>query len=280
MPETETRSDESAAQADEQQIHLTFDPPLYTQRYSYVYDKLMKANPPVVQMADLGCAEGKFVDRVKQLPFLSELLAADMDPDALSECVYQAQPRAWNYIFPRFLPLTVRVLRANILLPDPSFRNLDAITCIELIEHLPVASLPDFVTTVFGFFNPRILIITTPNSEFNVFFPQLKGGKMRHWDHRFEWTRRQFEDWCTAAASSYSYSVTFDGVGNPPVGSPDVGHCSQIAVFHRLETQPEPTDPIPVLCQELNVFKFPGREKGDPESEPQPFDWSFLQKED
>ena len=32
----------------------------------------------------------------------------------------------------------------------------------------------------------------------------------------------------------YGYSVEFDGVGEDPGGRRDLGHCSQLAVFHRL----------------------------------------------
>jgi len=47
--------------------------------------------------------------------------------------------------------------------------------------------------TVFGFIQPLIAIFTTPNSDFNVLFPDITG--FRHPDHKFEWSRSQFEDW-------------------------------------------------------------------------------------
>lgn len=39
--------------------------------------------------------------------------------------------------------------------------------------------------------------MTTPNFEFNVLFPDFKQGvrKFRHPDHKFEWTRAEFEAW-------------------------------------------------------------------------------------
>ena len=42
-------------------------------------------------------------------------------------------------------------------------------------------------------------MISTPNAEFNVYFPNLNYGTpkstYRHWDHQFEWTRQEFQDW-------------------------------------------------------------------------------------
>lgn len=272
----------TAGLQDEEHIHLTFNPPLYTQSYSFAFDKLFKCNPPVAKMADFGCAEGKFIEHLKQLPFLQELSAVDVDQLALDECRFRAEPRAWNFLFPRFVPLIVRLMRGSVLVPDPTFCGLDAITCVELIEHLPIESVKAFPATVFGYFNPRVVIITTPNCEFNVLFPQLRGGKLRHWDHRFEWNRRQFEDWCNAAADSYGYSVSFTGVGDPPDEFRHVGHCSQIAVFERLSSQPTlSAKEEQVTCKLIESYKYPAREKDAVAEQPlEPFDWSFLQNED
>lgn len=39
------------------------------------------------------------------------------------------------------------------------------------------------------------------------------GRPMRDIDHKFEWTRAEFQSWAEGAAAQYGYSVTFDGVG-------------------------------------------------------------------
>lgn len=199
----------------------------------------------------------------------------------MDECKYTAEPRAWNFLFPRFVPLVVRLIHASVLVPDPTFCGLDAITCIELIEHLPIEALEVFPINVFGYFNPRLVIITTPNCEFNILFPQLRGGKLRHWDHRFEWTRREFQEWCNSAATSYGYAVSFAGVGDPPAEFQHVGHCSQIAIFERLSSHKPPANTDKGTCKLVASYKYPQREKNDePEQPPEPYDWSFLKNED
>ena len=65
---------------------------------------------------------------------------------------------------------------------------------IELIEHLTPDVLEKFPQTVFGHMKPKIVIITTPNQEYNVLFEQFE-GPFRHWDHKFEWTRSEFQNW-------------------------------------------------------------------------------------
>ena len=61
------------------------------------------------------------------------------------------------------------------------------------IEHLYSETLADFPSSIFGGLHPKLVIITTPNSDFNVLFPNFTG--FRHDDHKFEWSRVQFQDW-------------------------------------------------------------------------------------
>lgn len=104
-------------------------------------------------------------------------------------------------------------------------------------------------------FLPKILIVSTPNFEYNVVLQKLQKSnlhteeqeeldektllqscKFRNHDHKFEWTREQFRQWASDLAARHNYNVEFSGVG----GSADVepGFASQIAVFKR-EWRPE-----------------------------------------
>lgn len=149
------------------------------------------------------------------------------------------------------------------------------------IEHLNPEILVQVPANVFGRLRPKLAIFTTPNSEFNVLFPNFE-GPFRHWDHKFEWTRAEFQDWCHDITETYSdYSVTFSGVG---FGQSDhastLGPCSQIATFVRrdfeemarnglfldlahedgslIETiaQTNPTSPMPYKVIEKETYVF------------------------
>ena len=61
------------------------------------------------------------------------------------------------------------------------------------IEHLEADTLKKLPRALFGQLQPSLIIITTPNSEFNEVFPDLEG--FRHIDHKFEWTRKEFQNW-------------------------------------------------------------------------------------
>ena len=51
---------------------------------------------------------------------------------------------------------------------------------------------------------------------------------MRHLDHRFEWTREEFQDWAKGIAKRHRYDVSFQNIGfeDSEVGSP-----TQMGVF-------------------------------------------------
>ena len=99
---------------------------------------------------------------------------------------------------------------------------------MEVIEHLDTNRLTAFEKVVFGNAQPKTVIITTPNVEYNVLFEGLPAGKFRHSDHRFEWTREEFQTWGNRVATTYNYKVNYQ-----PLGPEDekVGAPSQMAIF-------------------------------------------------
>lgn len=84
---------------------------------------------------------------------------------------------------------------------------------IEVIEHMRPDTLSKAMETVFGQLKPKIVVITTPNNEFNVVFDDLNHVKselsrehkfkFRHDDHHFEFNRKEFEDWCQSLLKKY-----------------------------------------------------------------------------
>ncbi len=57
----------------------------------------------------------------------------------------------------------------------------------------------------------------------------------RHPDHKFEWTREEFQLFCNSIAEKYGYKVEYSGIGDPPSiqDREGIGYCSQMAVFLR-----------------------------------------------
>ena len=122
----------------------------------------------------------------------------------------------------------IQLMQGSLLYRDKRLNGFDAAALVEVIEHLDRPRLVALERILFEFARPRHVVITTPNREYNVLFPTLPPGKMRHGDHRFEWTRAEFAEWSEATAVRFGYQVSFE-----PVGPEDARHGapSQMAVF-------------------------------------------------
>ena len=81
---------------------------------------------------------------------------------------------------------------------------------------------------VFAEAQPKYVIVSTPNIEYNVRFAGLAAGKLRHRDHRFEWTREEFLNWCTTICNTYGYTVDIQPIGEV---DDEVGAPSQMGIF-------------------------------------------------
>jgi hypothetical protein len=101
-----------------------------------------------------------------------------------------------------------------------------------VIEHLDPHRLTAFERVVFEQARPAVIVLTTPNREYNVVWESLAAGEMRHGDHRFEWTRAEFEAWGSRVAKAYGYAVRFLPVG---AVTEELGAPSQMAVFEGVQ---------------------------------------------
>lgn len=214
---------------------LKFFPPLYRQRYETVKEILNdeRWSPPIASVVEFGCAELAMFAYFKQLPHVTKVMMVDIDSDLLEHYACRASPLTFDYLCPRKNPLHVEVLCGSVADCDARLLGANAVVCIELIEHLELDIVEKLEETIFGFIEPEIAIFTTPNSDFNVLLEGLEEGKFRHYDHKFEWSRKEFENWTNKITSVYPYHVEISGVGVAPNGEESVGYCSQLALFTR-----------------------------------------------
>ncbi|MEE8169330.1 MAG: 3' terminal RNA ribose 2'-O-methyltransferase Hen1, partial [Phycisphaerae bacterium] len=124
----------------------------------------------------------------------------------------------------------IRLIHGSLMYRDRRLAGFDAATVVEVIEHLDPPRLAAFERVLFECARPKLVVVTTPNSEYNVRFETLPAATMRHHDHRFEWTRDQFKTWADRIADQFGYDVRF-----LPVGPEDaeVGAPTQMGVFAR-----------------------------------------------
>jgi 3' terminal RNA ribose 2'-O-methyltransferase Hen1 len=125
----------------------------------------------------------------------------------------------------------LRLLHGSLIYRDERLVGYDAAVLVEVIEHLDAPRLAAFERVLFECAKPKTIVITTPNREFNVKWERLPAGHLRHRDHRFEWTRAEFQEWATRVAARFGYNVRFLPVGpdDPLAGSP-----TQMGTFVRL----------------------------------------------
>ena len=174
-------------------------------------------------VVDLGCGEGKLLSALLKERGVTRLAGMDVSIKALE---YAAER------LPAAVRNRVELLHGSLTYRDKRLNNFDVATVIEVIEHLDKGRLVAFERVLFEFAKPKAAIITTPNVEFNVMFETLPAGLFRHPDHRFEWSRAEFENWSKQICEHYGYAVQF-----LPVGEVDsvVGAPTQMAVFERVQ---------------------------------------------
>lgn len=175
---------------------------------------------------DLGCGEGRLLSRLSRAKQVTKLVGVDVSPRALEI----ARERLHIDELPEQKRERISLFQASLTYRDARFAGFDAACAVEVIEHIEPSRLGAFERVVFEFAKPSTVIVTTPNAEYNAKFESLPAGKMRHRDHRFEWTRAEFERWARAAADRYGYAVRF-----VPIGDVDdaLGSPTQMGVFSR-----------------------------------------------
>jgi len=175
---------------------------------------------------DLGCGEGRFLRALLADTAFEKIVGVDVSHRALE----RASERLRLDDLPARRRERISLLHGALTYRDKRLTGFDAAVIIEVIEHLDPARLRAFERVVFECARPATVVITTPNVEYNVNFAGLPAGRLRHRDHRFEWTRAEFEAWGAEQAARFGYAVRFLPVGpNDPVTGPP----TQMGVFRR-----------------------------------------------
>jgi 3' terminal RNA ribose 2'-O-methyltransferase Hen1 len=179
------------------------------------------------RVLDLGCGEGKLLRLLLQNRDIEYVLGMDVSYQALT----RAQERLGLLDMAPRQRQRLDLIQGSLLYHDPRLAGFDAAAVVEVIEHLDEGRLAAFEQVVFARARPGTVLVTTPNVTYNQKFEQLHAGEFRHADHRFEWTRAEFEAWATGVAGRHGYRVRVEPLG--PADA-EVGAPSQLAVFELL----------------------------------------------
>ncbi|HYG30596.1 MAG TPA: 3' terminal RNA ribose 2'-O-methyltransferase Hen1 [Allosphingosinicella sp.] len=175
-------------------------------------------------VVDLGCGEGRLLRQLLKQRGFTRIVGLEVAPRVLAA----AADRLRLESMPDLQRKRIELLQGSLVYRDDRLNGFDAAAVVEVIEHMDLERLPAFEQALFGHARPAAIVLTTPNAEYNALFPNLGAGRMRHPDHRFEWTRSELAHWAGSVALAYGYSVRFEPVGeeHPLHGAP-----TQMAVF-------------------------------------------------
>jgi 3' terminal RNA ribose 2'-O-methyltransferase Hen1 len=215
---TENTSEEAPSAPAEKALNL------HRQRLDAVMEAIRAAN--ATSLVDLGCGEGRLLTLALKERGLKRILGMDVASSSLA--------RARRYLHFDDMPPAQRerieVVQGSLLYRDKRLEGFDVAALVEVVEHLDPPRLGAMERVVFAHAHPRRVIVTTPNREYNAHWEALGAEKLRHRDHRFEWTRAEGQAWAARVAKAYGYSFEWREIGpeDEALGAP-----SQMVIFDR-----------------------------------------------
>lgn len=222
----EDNPDPDATEAAHTDAEVKMEEPirLWQQRMGAVVAVLRAA--AATRILDLGCGDGKLLRALLDEKSFQEIVGLDVSYRSLEVASQRLH-------LERMAPKQrdrLKLVHGSLMYRDKRLSGYDAATVVEVIEHLDPPRLLAFERVLFECARPTTVVITTPNSEYNVKFETLPPGQFRHKDHRFEWTRAQFQQWSNQVAERFQYRVRFLPVGEE---DPQLGAPTQMGVFTR-----------------------------------------------
>lgn len=196
--------------------------PLNEQRREAVLAALAEVGAETV--IDLGCGGGQLLRALVADTRFVRVAGADVSTRSLGHAARAVRLEKMT----ERQAERITLFQGALTYEDPRFAGYDAAVLMEVIEHVDPPRLAALERVVFGAATPASVLVTTPNSEFNVRYEGLVG--LRHRDHRFEWTRAEFASWAERVCASYGYTVELRGIGEHDdlLGTP-----TQLGVFRR-----------------------------------------------
>lgn len=161
---------------------------------------------PTVQVLDLGCGPGALLETlvmpasticeppIREEPsetrhaddeeedfdhedelFIARLAGIDANPEVMNPALSVLSPHSETSTFPpprpRWEPITTELWLGGLEKYNARLEGYEAITALEVIEHLDPNVLSRFGVVTLGTYRPRIMLISTPVSK--IFDPDL-----------------------------------------------------------------------------------------------------------
>jgi 3' terminal RNA ribose 2'-O-methyltransferase Hen1 len=186
-------------------------------RHRTVLEALLAAGARSV--LDLGCGEGLLLARMLDQPQFERIVGMDRSAAALACARLRASQNDTR----------LTLIHGSFAEANERLQDFDAAIMVETIEHVDPRELSAVEQAVFGCYRPKLVLLTTPNAEYNVLYG-MAPGEFRDPDHRFEWSRAKFKRWARGVAARNGYRVRFGEIGEV---HPIRGRETHLAKFYR-----------------------------------------------
>ena len=207
LAETDTESDnETAEENPPEKEKPDKRPRLNEQRLNVVVAELKKRGAR--RIIDVGCGEGNLLELLIGESQFTNIAGMDVSTAALRRAGEKLKLHRSGSMRER-----ITLFQGSLTYRDSRLSGYDAACVLEVLEHLDISRLAAFERALFEFARVPLVIITTPNREYNTNFEGLSENGLRHPDHRFEWTRAEFANWAKKTAEKFGYRPLVSEIG-------------------------------------------------------------------
>ncbi|MBQ7623853.1 MAG: methyltransferase domain-containing protein, partial [Clostridia bacterium] len=220
---------EDEAEEDEEEIYVP--PEIEEKRVSLNTRRLEAVKNAVIEsgassVIDLGCGEGRLTAQLLEERQIKRVGAADVSVAALEKAKQILRLER----MPPYKKEKLTLMQASLTYKDERFSGYDAACVVEVIEHIDPQRVPAFERVLFEFASPETVVLTTPNKEYNAHYEWISDTRLRHYDHRFEWSREEFNKWAEHICEKFGYTAEISGIGD---SDEEYGAPTQMGVFRK-----------------------------------------------
>nr|WP_250807527.1 3' terminal RNA ribose 2'-O-methyltransferase Hen1 [Neorhizobium tomejilense] len=203
-------------------------PSPHEQRHARIVSDLASWGARTV--VDLGCGEGKLLERIAVLAPDMRVVGVEPSSRDLERARKRISRNPGKNADPR-----IELLHGSAVYADDRLTGFDAAVLSEVIEHVDPDRLSHLSRSVFGVMRPARVVVTTPNGDHNELFG-LRPGEFRHVDHRFEWSTEECRAWIASVIAEHPYEAELTPAGGTfPNAEERHGEVSHYIVFTRKE---------------------------------------------
>lgn len=153
---------------------------LHEQRHAWI---LRSIPPETKHIVDLGSSEGKLLAAILEKMPEAHVVGVEANRDKIARMRRRLKSKR------------LELLHDNLVhLHDPDrLVGAEVLVATEVIEHLEAQDRARFVEVMRDLIAPPLILLTTPNVDYNDKF-NLAPGEYRHHDHRIEYTEAQLRE--------------------------------------------------------------------------------------